>query len=73
MEGEKVYVKNFRPFGQRWLPGKIIKRTGPVSVRVELTGGHTVRRHYNQIRLCQTEELAEEQPMQELVSPPSGD
>ena len=24
---------------------KIIKRTGPVSVRVELTGGQVVRRH----------------------------
>ena len=69
-EGEKVYAKNFRPFGQRWLPGKIIKRTGPVSVRVELTGGQVVRRHYDQIRPCQTEELVEEQPMQELVSPP---
>jgi len=68
-EGEKVYAKNFRPFGQRWLPGKIIKRTGPVSVRVELTSGQVVRRHYDQIRPCQAEELMEEQPMQELLSP----
>ena len=72
-EGEKVYAKNFRPFRQRWLPGKVIKRTGPVSVRVELTGGQVVCRHYDQIRLCQTEEIVEEQPMQELVSPPFGE
>ena len=29
-----------------------------------------VRRHYDQIRPCRTEELVEEQPTQELVSPP---
>ena len=38
-EGEKDYVKNFRSFGPRWLPGKINKSTGPVSVQVEVTGG----------------------------------
>ena len=55
------------------MPGKIVKCTGPVSVRVELTGGQVVRRHYDQIRPCRTEELVEEQPMQELVSPPVGE
>ena len=44
-----------------------------MSVRVELTGGQVVRCHYDQIRLCQTEELVEEQPMQELVSPQFGE
>ena len=38
-----------------------------------LTGGQVVRRHYDQIRPCKTEELVEEQPMQELVSPPVGE
>ena len=66
-------MKNFRPFGQRWLAGKMIKSTGPVSVRAELTGGQVVCRHYDQIRPCRTEELVEEQPMQELVSPPVGE
>ena len=66
-EGEKVYAKNFRLFGQMWLPGK---KTGPVSVRVELTGGQVVH-HHDQISLCQTEELVEEQ--QELVSPLAGE
>ena len=55
------------------MPGKIVKCTGPVSVRVELTGGQVVRRHYDQIRPCRTEELVEEQPMQELVSPLVGE
>ena len=67
-EGEKVYAKNFKLFGQMWLPGK---KTGPVSVRVELTGGQVVHHHHDQISLCQTEELVEEQ--QELVSPPAGE
>ena len=72
-EGEKVYVKNFRSVGQKWLPGKIIKCTGPVSIQMKLTGGQVVRRHYDQIRPCRTEELVEEQPTQELVSPPVGE
>ena len=69
-EGEKDYVKNFRSFGPRWLPEKINKSTGPVSVQVEVTGGQVVCCHYDQIRPCRTEELVEKQHMQELVSPP---
>ena len=72
-EGEKVNVKNFRSFGQRSLPGKIIKSTGPVSVQVELTGGQVFRRHFDQIIPCRTEELVEEQPMQQLLNPPVGE
>ena len=43
------------------------------SVCTSGTGGQVVRHHYDQIRLCQTEEIVEEQPMQELVSPPFGE
>ena len=32
-----------------------------------------VRCHFDQIRPCRTEELVEEQPMQELPSPPVGE
>ena len=69
-EGEKVYPKiSDRLDMQRLLPGKVINRTGPVSVHVKLTGGQVVCCHYDQIRLCRTKELVEEQPIQELVSP----
>ena len=40
---------------------------------MELTGGQVVRCHYDQIRLCRTEKLVEEQPMQQLVSPVAGE
>ena len=36
--------------GQKWLPGKIVKQTGPVSFLVKLEGGQMWRRHINQIR-----------------------
>ena len=33
-----------------WLPGKIVKQTGPVSFLVKLEEGRVWRRHINQIR-----------------------
>ena len=49
-EGERVYTKNFRGSGPKWLPGTIVKVTGPVSVIVELTDGSRVRKHFDQIK-----------------------
>ena len=47
--GEQVYVCNFRP-GQCWLPGSVIKSSGPVSFKVKLSNGQIVRRHQDHIR-----------------------
>lgn len=47
--GEQVYVRNFRP-GQCWLPGSVIKSSGPVSFEVKLSNGQIVRRHQDHIR-----------------------
>ena len=44
-----------------------------MSVRVELTGGQVVHHRYDQIRLCRTGQIVEEQPKQELVSPSVGE
>ena len=44
--GDQVLVLNFGR-GPKWLPGKV---TSPVSVRVELADGRSVRRHYDLIR-----------------------
>ena len=48
-DNTKVFVKNFAP-GPKWLPGIIIKSTGPVSYVVVLNDGREVRRHVDHIR-----------------------
>lgn len=47
--GDTVFVKNFSS-GYRWLPGEIVKVTGPVSFVVDLEDGRRRRYHQNQIR-----------------------
>ena len=49
-EGEAVYARNFSQ-GEKWIPGRILKRTGPLSFRIQLEQGQIVwRRHQDQIR-----------------------
>ena len=47
--GENVFVRNYHR-GDRWLPGVIKQRTGPVSFRVKLTDGRDRRCHQDQLR-----------------------
>ncbi|XP_056098696.1 uncharacterized protein K02A2.6-like [Rhinichthys klamathensis goyatoka] len=47
-EGDAVITRNFS-HGPKWIPGFIIKMTGPVSYKVMLGGGNIVRRHVDQI------------------------
>ena len=54
-EGEKVFVKNNRP-GEKWLPGQIVKSSGPVSFRVRLQNGKMIRCHQDQLRNRGTED-----------------
>ena len=49
--GEKVFVKNHHR-GNKWLPGSIVKETGPVSFQVKLKDGRIIRCHQDQIRQC---------------------
>ncbi len=49
-EGEEVYVRNYcRGAEKKWLPGRIVTCTGPVSYQVELQNGAICRRHQDQI------------------------
>ena len=48
-EGDRVFVKNFQS-GEKWLPGVIVKKRGPVSFRVRLSDGQERRCHQDQIR-----------------------
>ena len=44
-----MFVRNFRT-GQPWLPGQVVRVSGPVSFEVELTNCQIVRRHQDHIR-----------------------
>ena len=47
--GEEVFVRNYHQ-GNRWLPGVISQKTGPVSFRVKLADGRERRCHQDQLR-----------------------
>ena len=50
-ELESVFVKYYgQGGGWKWVPGKIIKRTGPLSFKVLLHNGDVCRRHQDQLR-----------------------
>ena len=46
--GDLVYARNYAQ-GEKWIPGRIEQRTGPVSFTVELGENRKVRRHQEQI------------------------
>ena len=47
--GQRVMVRNLRP-GDKWIPGTIIERTGPLSYLVQVAGGQTWKRHIDHLR-----------------------
>lgn len=46
---DPVFVCNL-PSKKDWLPGTIVRTTGPLSFEIALADGRTVRRHYDHIR-----------------------
>ena len=47
--GQRVMVRNLRP-GDKWIPGTIIERTGPLLYLVQVAGGKTWKHHINHLR-----------------------
>ena len=47
--GERVFVRNYA-LGDKWLPGVILRQTGPVSYLVALPNGQERRVHQDQVR-----------------------
>ena len=47
---DTVYVKDFSTASPTWIPGKVVKVTGPLSYHVELQTGRIVRRHVDAVR-----------------------
>ena len=67
--GDKVFAENFSGTGTRWMPGIIVKITGPLSYLIELDMGKTVHRHmdnvkkrHNSLDLDETTSTSSEQP-----------
>ena len=47
--GDEIYARNFRP-GDKWVSGKVVQKTGPVSYKVEFEDGCSRRRHQDHVR-----------------------
>ena len=47
---DPVYVENFTSWKPKWIPGTIVKITGPLSYVIELQNGTTVGRHVDSVR-----------------------
>ena len=48
--GQNVMVRNLRTTGPKWIPGTIVKQTGPVSYVVEVEQGQQWKRHVDHLR-----------------------
>ena len=46
---DTVYVRDFSSSSTKWLPGTVVKVTGPLSYHVQLSSGETVRRHVDAV------------------------
>ena len=47
--GQRVMVRNFR-VADKWVPGTIMERTGPLPYLVQVTGGQMWKYHIDQLR-----------------------
>ena len=57
-EGQAMYVKDFR-YKKTWMPGTVVDKTGPVSVRIQLDDGSVIRRHQDHVRVREREPAAD--------------
>ena len=49
--GQRVMIQNYRD-ATKWVPGQVIKTSGPVSYVVETDSKEIWRRHVDQLRAC---------------------
>ncbi|XP_043935248.1 uncharacterized protein K02A2.6-like [Protopterus annectens] len=65
LAGDAVMTRNFS-YGPKWIPGFIVKSTGPLSYQVRLNGGLLVRRHVDQILRSEQKKDSMELPAPEI-------
>ena len=49
-ENDQVYVQDFTTRKPKWIPGTVVKVTGPLSYMIKLQDGTIVRRHVDHVR-----------------------
>ncbi len=73
---DPVFAQNFSESSPKWLPGTVVRVSGPLSYQIELQRGGTVRRHVDAVRrhdsdgTVETEENTTDQFLDDLVSSP---
>ncbi|XP_043917844.1 uncharacterized protein K02A2.6-like [Protopterus annectens] len=65
LAGDAVMTRNFS-YGPKWIPGFIVKSTGPLSYQVRLNGDLLVRRHVDQILRSEQKKDSMELPAPEI-------
>ena len=69
--GDTILVKNFQA-GNKWLPGVISRRTGPVSFVVQISDGCERCCHQDQLQRS-TVDVTVDEPIETDTTPPSAD
>ncbi|CAG2228036.1 unnamed protein product [Mytilus edulis] len=65
--GQGVFARNFAIGSKiKWIPGEVIKQSGPLSFHIKLQDGRVIRRHIDHIRLLQACKMTHE--IEPLVS-----
>ena len=57
---DNIYVENFARKNPRWIPGKIVKITGPLPNEIQLQDGTLVKRHVDHVRESEVQLLPEQ-------------
>ena len=52
--GDSVYTRDFSASSPTWIPGTVVKVTGPLSYHIKLMDGGIVRRHVDAVRTRET-------------------
>ena len=64
ISSQHVMVHNFHPNELKWIPGTVIKKTGPLSYVVNIVIGLNWKRHVDHIREVLAEALPELDPQE---------
>ena len=64
--GDLVYAKNFSP-GPQWIPGKVMKFSGPVSYEIQLNDERQRRCHIDHLRVRSEEAVAGDVNSEDIV------
>ena len=66
-----MFCENFSR-GDKWLPGCIIQKTGPLSYVIKLPDGRIIRRHHDHVRIRSSAEVSQDNiPEDNMILPAS--